>query len=65
MTANSDLLDTLDIDSVSPAAPMLADGDFDLDLTVIEGGPSIADALRMTDDGCGTTCQSACPATCP
>jgi FxLD family lantipeptide len=38
----------------------LTDEDFDLDITVIEGGISIADQLRMTDDNCGTTCESAC-----
>ena len=42
------------------AGAELTDDDFDLDVTVVEGGVSIADLLRMTDDGCGTTCQSAC-----
>lgn len=61
MPTDSTLLDRPDVDTEAAA---LTDDDFDLDLTVIEGGPSIADALRMTDDGCGTTCESACPASC-
>ncbi|MFI8928256.1 FxLD family lanthipeptide [Streptomyces sp. NPDC053474] len=34
--------------------------DFDLDVTVVEHGPIIADLLNDTGDGCGSTCQSAC-----
>jgi len=36
------------------------DADFDLDISIVETGPVIADLMRSTDDGCGTTCQSAC-----
>ena len=34
--------------------------DFDLDITIVESGPMVVDLMRSTDDGCGTTCQSAC-----
>jgi FxLD family lantipeptide len=36
------------------------DPDFELDVSIVETGPVIADLMRSTDDGCGTTCQSAC-----
>ncbi|GAA3971969.1 FxLD family lantipeptide [Thermobifida alba] len=35
---------------------------FDLDISIVESGPVINDLMRLTDDGCGTTCESACPA---
>jgi FxLD family lantipeptide len=41
------------------------DPEFDLDVTVVESGQLVEELIRMTDDGCGATCQSACPATCP
>jgi len=39
--------------------------DWDLDITVVESGPAAEALIRMTDDGCGSTCQSACFSTCP
>jgi FxLD family lantipeptide len=39
-------------------------GDFELDISFLEVGSTVKDLIYMTDDGCGTTCQSACPATC-
>ncbi|KAB1140226.1 FxLD family lantipeptide [Streptomyces luteolifulvus] len=39
-------------------------GDFDLDITIVEGGPAADQLIRLTNDGCGTTCQSACTS-CP
>ncbi|MEY9211449.1 FxLD family lanthipeptide [Thermobifida halotolerans] len=38
------------------------DPQFDLDISIVESGPVISDLMRLTDDGCGTTCESACPA---
>ncbi|MFI0484344.1 FxLD family lanthipeptide [Actinomadura sp. 9N215] len=38
---------------------------FELDITIIESGPEADQLIRMTDDGCGSTCQSACSTTCP
>jgi FxLD family lantipeptide len=36
------------------------DADFDLDIRVFESGVGLDEIIRMTDDGCGATCQSAC-----
>lgn len=38
---------------------------FDLDVEVVESGPLLDDLIRLTSDGCGTTCESACSPTCP
>ncbi|QKW22278.1 FxLD family lantipeptide [Kitasatospora sp. NA04385] len=39
----------------------VAAGDFDLDVTIVEGADPVAALLRSTDDGCGSTCEgSAC-----
>ncbi|AUY50466.1 MULTISPECIES: FxLD family lanthipeptide [Streptomycetaceae] len=34
--------------------------DFELDVTLVEQGPVIAELMSSTDDGCGQTCASAC-----
>ncbi|ANW19639.1 FxLD family lanthipeptide [Streptomyces clavuligerus] len=39
--------------------------DWDLDVSIVESGPSADRLIRMTDDGCGVTCESACSTTCP
>ncbi|MFI5863676.1 FxLD family lanthipeptide [Streptomyces sp. NPDC051546] len=31
-------------------------GDFDLDLRVVESAAPVANLLRATDDGCGSSC---------
>lgn len=36
------------------------DPDFDLDVSIVESAPAVTDLMRATDNGCGTTCQSAC-----
>lgn len=33
---------------------------FELDITIVEGGPNADHLIRLTDDGCGESCQSAC-----
>lgn len=38
---------------------------FELDVTIVEAGPEADRLIRMTDDGCGQTCESACGSTCP
>ncbi|MCM3884299.1 FxLD family lanthipeptide [Frankia sp. R82] len=38
---------------------------WDLDISIVESGPAADRLIRMTDDGCGQTCQSACSTTCP
>jgi FxLD family lantipeptide len=34
--------------------------DFTLDVSIVEHAPIVPDLMRSTDDGCGTTCASAC-----
>ncbi len=59
---------TLTTETPTPAAPAVdrADpaGDFDLDVRFIEAGDTVEHLIYMTNDGCGSTCQSACPASC-
>ncbi|MFH8463903.1 FxLD family lanthipeptide [Streptomyces sp. NPDC017991] len=38
--------------------------DFELDITIVEGGPAADQLIRLTNDGCGSTCASACTS-CP
>ncbi|MEV4105561.1 FxLD family lanthipeptide [Nonomuraea sp. NPDC049649] len=38
--------------------------DWDLDVSIVESGVAAEQLIRMTDDGCGSTCQSACTS-CP
>jgi FxLD family lantipeptide len=38
--------------------------DWDLDVTIIESGPEADRLIRMTDDGCTSTCASACAGSC-
>ena len=45
------------------AAPV-SDDDWDLDITIIESGPEADRLVRMTDDGCTSTCASACAGSC-
>jgi FxLD family lantipeptide len=35
-------------------------GDWDLDITIVESGPAADKLIRMTDDGCNSTCATAC-----
>jgi FxLD family lantipeptide len=38
--------------------------EWDLDVTIIESGPEADRLIRMTDDGCTSSCQSACATSC-
>ncbi|MFF3710250.1 FxLD family lanthipeptide [Streptomyces phaeochromogenes] len=38
--------------------------DFDLDITIVESGPAADQLIRLTSDGCGSTCATACTS-CP
>jgi len=38
----------------------LSSGDWDLDITIVESGPAADKLIRMTDDGCNSTCATAC-----
>ena len=34
--------------------------DFDLDVSFVEVGDTVKDLIYMTNDNCGSTCESAC-----
>ena len=42
----------------------LSPGELDLDITIVESGPEADRLIRMTDDGCTSTCASACAGSC-
>jgi len=44
--------------------PADAYDDWDLDITIVESGPAADQLIRMTDDGCNSTCGTACTS-CP
>ncbi|MCF4122068.1 FxLD family lanthipeptide [Antribacter sp. KLBMP9083] len=47
----------------APITPVAAPA-FDLDIKIVESGPTVADLYRLTDDGCNATCASACTPSC-
>ncbi|MGQ0841493.1 FxLD family lanthipeptide [Actinokineospora sp.] len=52
---------TAQLDHLAPQAGTPAtDSDWDLDITIVEAGGVVDDLLRLTDDNCGQTCESAC-----
>ena len=55
---------TVQIDHAATPVTPTADTEFDLDVSIVEDGPVIDHLLRMTDDNCGKTCESACTS-CP
>ncbi|KAB2344840.1 FxLD family lanthipeptide [Actinomadura rudentiformis] len=61
MTARTD---TTSPSTTTPADEQTGPDPFELDITIVEAGPEADRLIRMTDDGCGKTCQSACPNTC-
>lgn len=38
--------------------------DWELDITIVEGGPAADQLIRLTGDGCNSTCATACTS-CP
>lgn len=38
--------------------------EWELDVTIVEGGPAADQLIRMTNDGCNSTCATAC-VSCP
>jgi FxLD family lantipeptide len=52
-------MDQMAIASGTPAA----DSEFNLDVSIVESGPIVTELMRLTDDGCGSTCETACPNT--
>ncbi|MEV7512054.1 FxLD family lanthipeptide [Streptomyces sp. NPDC091201] len=56
---------TVQIDTgVTPATAEQDDAGFDLDITIVEGGAAADQLIRLTGDGCGSTCATAC-VSCP
>lgn len=55
---------------VAPTQPTAEDqqlpglDDWDLDVTIVEGGPAADQLIRLTNDGCNSTCATAC-VSCP
>lgn len=39
---------------------LAADAEFDLDVSIVESGSVIDELMLLTDDNCGSTCESAC-----
>ncbi|MGH3940026.1 MAG: FxLD family lanthipeptide [Pseudonocardiaceae bacterium] len=48
--------------TAAPGTPA-TDSEFDLDVSIVESGPVIDELMRLTDDNCGSTCETACPDT--
>lgn len=48
--------------AVVPGTPA-ADSEFDLDVSIVESAPVVDELMRITDDNCGQTCETACPDT--
>ena len=46
--------------TVMPVAETDIADDFDLDITFIEAGGTVEHIIKMTEDGCNSTCASAC-----
>ncbi|MBM9506764.1 FxLD family lanthipeptide [Actinacidiphila acididurans] len=54
---------------VAPAQSVAGDqevpgSEWELDVTIVEGGPAADQLIRMTNDGCNSTCATAC-VSCP
>lgn len=60
---------SIQFDDPAPATPAPVSpesfAEWELDVSIVESGPAADRLIRMTDDGCGSTCQSACSTTCP
>lgn len=39
---------------------MAMDSEFDLDVSIVESGPVVAELMQATSDNCGQTDESAC-----
>ncbi|QSB12854.1 FxLD family lanthipeptide [Natronosporangium hydrolyticum] len=63
----SNALDQTDTTKSHPARDGEQAGadDWELDIKFIEAGDAVKHLIYMTNDQCGTTCQSACTNTCP
>ncbi|MGH3926759.1 MAG: FxLD family lanthipeptide [Pseudonocardiaceae bacterium] len=50
---------TIHTDAVVPGT-LAPTWEFDLDVSIVESGPVVAELMWLTDDNCGSTCESAC-----
>lgn len=55
---------TVEVDYMSTEVVLDQYSDFDLDISIVESGPVLTELVRLTDDNCGHTCESACTS-CP
>lgn len=54
-------IDTRPADQTQARPKVTSEADpFDLDITVFESGTGLDEIIRMTDDGCNSTCGTAC-----
>lgn len=53
----------MSVQTLESASADLLD-DWELDITIVESGPAADRLIRMTDDGCNSTCGTACTS-CP
>ena len=51
---------TTHTDTATQTCSVDPDAEFDLHIRIFESGVGLDEIIRMTDDGCGSTCQSAC-----
>lgn len=49
---------------LTPVAQEPDFGEWELDVSIVESGPTADRLIRMTDDGCNSTCATACTS-CP
>ena len=49
-----------DVRPAHETGQILDDFDLDLDIEFVEAGGTVEHIIKMTDDNCGSTCQSAC-----
>ncbi|WP_328469079.1 FxLD family lanthipeptide [Actinoplanes sp. NBC_00393] len=47
-------------DPPAPQPAPVAAEDFELDIEFVEAGDTVKHLIYATNDGCGSTCQSAC-----
>lgn len=53
-------MSTPTIDPATHAGAADPDAEFYLDIRIFESGIGLDEIIHMTDDNCGSTCQSAC-----
>lgn len=54
---------TIQMDAVAGSTTAI-DPEFDLDVSIVESSPVVAELMQATSDNCGQTCESACSDSC-